>query len=192
MNPIPSLIEEMALAIATSQRFPGTKLRMPSGPLDYFPDADGVQPIDWACAEECRQKAQAIVDHLSTFESFSYEEDATELDLAAFDIECGLTYPSTPLTFAFRRAMLGEGSEDFGSPGYQWSDKPHRLVFTACEEIERQAHVIAEQKNALVKCLALIDDMSRFVGKMSLQNYALFNEAPMLARLLTRDKEPAE
>ncbi len=42
---------------------------------------------------------------------------------------------------------------------------------------------------ALVKCLALIDDMSRFVGSMALKDYALFNEAPALARLLTREPE---
>jgi hypothetical protein len=37
-------------------------------------------------------------------------------------------------------------------------------------------------REALTSCLALIDDMSRFVGQMSLRDYALFNEAPMLAR----------
>lgn len=51
--------------------------------------------------------------------------------------------------------------------------------------IPANARLIAaspDMHEALAKCLALIDDMSRFVGQMSLQDYALFNEAPMLAR----------
>lgn len=195
MNPIPSLIEEMAkaLAFATINR-PDLKLRWPEGPNDRIQDRDGSVPFDWDFAVDCRLKAQAIVTHLADFESFDYAHDASELDRAAFDIDCGLTYPSTPMTFAFRRAMCGEGADSFLSPGYQWTDKPHRLVYSLCSEVERQAHVVAEQKMALVKCLALIDDMSRFVGSMALKDYALFNEAPALARLLTRDpeEEPAE
>lgn len=37
-------------------------------------------------------------------------------------------------------------------------------------------------REALEKCIALIDDMSRFVGQMSLRDYQLFNEAPLAAR----------
>ena len=32
---------------------------------------------------------------------------------------------------------------------------------------------------ALEDCLRLIDDMSRFIGQMSLRDYALFNDAPI-------------
>lgn len=51
----------------------------------------------------------------------------------------------------------------------------------------REAHRTAasqasDVRTALEKCIALIDDMSRFVGQMSLKDYALFNEAPMLAQ----------
>lgn len=42
-----------------------------------------------------------------------------------------------------RRAVCGEAADTFLSPGYQWADKPHRLVFDACAEIERLA---AERK----------------------------------------------
>lgn len=191
MNPIPSLIEEMAKALAysTYPHIDGRPTRWPTDADDRIPGRDGSVPFDWDFAVACREKAQAIVNHLSTFETFGEDETATELDRAAFDIDCGLTYPSTPMTFALRRAVNGMGADDFLSAGYQWTDKPHRLVYDACGEIERQAHVIAEQKMALVKCLALIDDMSRFVGSMALKDYALFNEAPALARLLTREPE---
>ena len=144
MNPIPSLIEEMAkaLAFATINR-PDLKLRWPEGPNDRIQDRDGSVPFDWDFAVDCRLKAQAIVTHLADFESFDYAHDASELDRAAFDIDCGLTYPSTPMTFAFRRAMCGEGADSFLSPGYQWTDKPHRLVYSLCSEVER---LTAERK----------------------------------------------
>lgn len=144
MNPIPSLIEEMAkaLAFATINR-PDLKLRWPEGPHDRIEDRDGSVPFDWDFAVDCRLKAQAIVTHLSTFETFGEDETATELDRAAFDIDCGLTYPSTPMTFALRRAVNGMGSDDSMSAGYQWIDKPHRLVYDACGEIER---LTAERK----------------------------------------------
>lgn len=35
----------------------------------------------------------------------------------------------------YRRALDGEG--EFGSLGYDWSDKPHRLVYDLCAEIDR-------------------------------------------------------
>ena len=51
----------------------------------------------------------------------------------------------------------------------------------------RQSAVKAkDMREALASCLSLIDDMSRFVGSMSLQDYALFNEAPMKARAALR------
>lgn len=191
MNPVPSLIEEMAKALAfASHLYKDVDVRWPDGPNDTIRDRDGKVPFTWEFVKTCRQRAQAIVRHLATFDSFDYGKDATPEERMLFDEDCGLTYPSTPMTYAFRRAMCGEGFESFLSPGYQWTDKPHRLVYDACSEIERQAHLIAEQHNALVKCLALIDDMSRFAGQMSLKDYALFNEAPMLARALTREKEP--
>lgn len=35
----------------------------------------------------------------------------------------------------YRDAMSGEGG--FGTLGYEWSDKPHRLVYDLCGEIDR-------------------------------------------------------
>jgi hypothetical protein len=34
----------------------------------------------------------------------------------------------------YRRAMDGQGG--FGTLGYEWSDKPHRLVYDLCGEID--------------------------------------------------------
>ncbi len=39
-------------------------------------------------------------------------------------------------------------------------------------------------KNALMEMVLLVSDMSRFVGSMALQDYARFNEAPIVARKL--------
>ncbi len=145
MNPVPSLIEEMAKALAFSKHRNFEKpLRWPEGPDDTLEDRDGSVPFTWSFVVECRKHAQAIVKHLAPIDTFDYEDHITELDRAAFDVECGLVYPSTPMTFAFRRALYGEGHDVFLTAGYQWTDKPHRLLFDACVEIERQAHLIAE------------------------------------------------
>ena len=34
----------------------------------------------------------------------------------------------------YRMALSGEGA--FGTLGYEWSDKPHRLVYDLCGEID--------------------------------------------------------
>jgi hypothetical protein len=35
----------------------------------------------------------------------------------------------------YRNACSGEG--EFGSLGYDWADKPHRLVYDLCGEVDR-------------------------------------------------------
>lgn len=52
------------------------------------------------------------------------------------------------------------------------------------DEAERLREQNEELRSALADCLVLIDDMSRYVGKMSLTDYRLFNDAPMRARNL--------
>lgn len=55
------------------------------------------------------------------------------------------------------------------------------------------AHALAaapEALEALRNCIALIDDMSRFIGVMSLKDYALFNDAPIKARRALAKAEP--
>ena len=48
----------------------------------------------------------------------------------------GLVNLPTDLTYELRMAVEGYGEKKFLSWGYQWKDKPHRLVHTACAEIE--------------------------------------------------------
>ena len=48
----------------------------------------------------------------------------------------------------YRNAVSGEG--EYGSLGYEWSDKPHRLVYDLCSEVESAAARTAELETALV------------------------------------------
>jgi hypothetical protein len=36
----------------------------------------------------------------------------------------------------YRKAVRGEGEDEFLSLGYQWEDKPHRLVFDLCDRVD--------------------------------------------------------
>lgn len=55
-------------------------------------------------------------------------------------------------------------------------------VYDEAKRFEAKAvNCHAEMRDALKECLTLIRDMSRFVGKMSLQDYQRFNEAPIAA-----------
>lgn len=47
----------------------------------------------------------------------------------------------------YRRALSGEG--EFGSLGYDWSDKPHRLVYDLCAEIDRLRSQVDKLENEL-------------------------------------------
>ena len=51
----------------------------------------------------------------------------------------GLVNLPTPLTHDLRLGVAGEGPY-----AYDWKDKPHRLVYTACAQIEANALLIAE------------------------------------------------
>ena len=57
--------------------------------------------------------------------------------------DAGLQHMPTPLTYDLRKGVSGHNAGEFLSWGYQWKDKPHRLVFAACSEVERQAERIA-------------------------------------------------
>lgn len=51
----------------------------------------------------------------------------------------------------YRTAMDGEG--DFYSLGYQWSDKPHRLVYDLCGEVDFLTRRLAEaERDRDVEC----------------------------------------
>jgi hypothetical protein len=48
----------------------------------------------------------------------------------------------------YRNACVGEG--EFGSLGYEWTDKPHRLVYDLCAEIDHLNKLLRERDDFLV------------------------------------------
>lgn len=54
--------------------------------------------------------------------------------LSEMQRDCGIPNPPTQETYWFRKALAGEGPH-----AYDWSDKPHRLVFDLCRLIEADA-----------------------------------------------------
>lgn len=46
----------------------------------------------------------------------------------------------------YRKAMSGDG--DTHSLGYEWSDKPHRLVYDLCGEVDYLRAAIAAEREA--------------------------------------------
>ncbi len=60
----------------------------------------------------------------------------TNEDLAALQKDCGIPHMPTQFTAELRLAVAGEGPR-----AYDWSDKPHRLLYDACCEIERMMAV---------------------------------------------------
>ena len=59
---------------------------------------------------------------------------ATTAELEALKKDAGIPHLPTQLTFEARLAISGEGPR-----AYDWSDKPHRVVYDLCREIEKNA-----------------------------------------------------
>ena len=59
---------------------------------------------------------------------------ATTAELEALREAAGIPHLPTQLTFEARLAISGEGPR-----AYDWSDKPHRIVYDLCREIEDNA-----------------------------------------------------
>ena len=55
--------------------------------------------------------------------------------------DCEIPDVPTKLTYHLRRAVSGEG--DYAD---EWDDKPHRLIYDVCREIERLTAIIEELK----------------------------------------------
>mgnify|MGYP003426348881 CR=1 FL=1 len=68
----------------------------------------------------------------------------TDDELIALQAAAGLAFKPTPLTFDLRRAVSGQGPR-----AYDWSDKPHRLLYDACREIEQQSSRIQQLETEL-------------------------------------------
>lgn len=59
----------------------------------------------------------------------------------------------------YRIAISGEG--EFGSLGYDWADKPHRLVYDLCGEVDALKKTIIEHEllsGLLYRALSYYDD----------------------------------
>jgi hypothetical protein len=63
--------------------------------------------------------------------------------------DAGLPHLTTELTYELRMAVTGHRADEFLSWGYQWTDKPHRLVHEACGVVEAQAVEIARLRERL-------------------------------------------
>lgn len=51
----------------------------------------------------------------------------------------------------YRNACSGEG--EFGSLGYEWADKPHRLVYDLCGEVDHLRTLLNEAETSVEKLL---------------------------------------
>ena len=71
-------------------------------------------------------------------------EPVSEEELFALKSDADLPWMPTPFTWELRKGVSGEGPR-----AYDWSDKPHRLVFDACHEIERTRTLLREAADAL-------------------------------------------
>lgn len=65
----------------------------------------------------------------------------TLLQRLAMQQDCDIPHLPTELTYQLR-AAVGGGNETT-TWGYQWADKPHRVVYTACQHAE---HITAAAK----------------------------------------------
>lgn len=63
-----------------------------------------------------------------------------EAEKGRLQIAAGIPHLPTDLTYECRMAIAGEGPR-----AYAWSDKPHRLVYDLCREIEREAALASRQ-----------------------------------------------
>ena len=61
----------------------------------------------------------------------------TQEELEKLKRSTGIPHMPTQFTYELRKAVSGEGPR-----AYDWSDKPHRLLYDACREIERINHPI--------------------------------------------------
>ena len=60
-----------------------------------------------------------------------FKNNPTEEDFKDLQLSCGTKHQATPMTYVFRLAISDEGPQ-----AYNWSDKPHRLVYDLCSRVE--------------------------------------------------------
>ena len=79
---------------------------------------------------------------------------ATNAELEALKKAAGIPHLPTQLTFEARLAIGGEGLR-----AYDWSDKPHRVVYDLCREIEKNAAERDRLREALQQFLIEYDEV---------------------------------
>ena len=70
-----------------------------------------------------------------------YLTPVSEKELLRLKNDCEIPDMPTKLTYHLRLAPSGEGDR-----ANEWNNKPHRLVYDACREIERLSAIIEELK----------------------------------------------
>lgn len=83
----------------------------------------------------------------------------TDEEKSKLQADAGIPHLPTDLTYECRMATSGEGPR-----AYDWSDKPHRLVFDLCREIERLAASPAGVVKPLEHAACVIKDAFEDAG----------------------------
>ena len=83
-------------------------------------------------------------------------ESQSEVERVALQKACGIPNIPTPLTYDLRRAVNGEGPL-----AYQWADKPHRLLYDACSQIEALS-TLPRDPQGLVEALEWVANNSDY------------------------------
>jgi hypothetical protein len=84
----------------------------------------------------------------------------TQAELEGLQKDCGIPNLPTQLTYQLRMAVSGHEADTFLSWGYQWKDKPHRLVYAACGEIEElAAHTLRVVEAVREACAAEVQSL---------------------------------
>lgn len=88
------------------------------------------------------------------------------------------TFPIPEGTEIFTRQRVGKqgGGRPDVWPSMQWPEDEYAPA--NCLFVEHDGDTVTLPRAQVEQALALIDDMSRHVGKMALQDYAAFNEVP--------------
>ena len=71
-----------------------------------------------------------------------YLTPVSQEELLRLKNDCEIPDMPTQLTYHLRRAVSGGG--DYAD---EWDDKPHRLIYDACREIERLTAIIQQMEN---------------------------------------------
>ena len=79
------------------------------------------------------------IDRIAAITALPAVHLATNAELEALKKAAGIPHLPTQLTFEARLAICGEGPR-----AYDWSDKPHRIVYDLCREIEKNAALKGE------------------------------------------------